>query len=611
MIKMQIKTRILGSFILILMLLSAVSFISIRSGNIINRTLIEIKEDNLETTLAFMDFGKSVDQISVILLRTSASENKKGVNDNFIPQIDEWYQNGLKNLSDVKIILNKKDQTEVVSQLLANIELLEVDFKDYRDRGVLMTQAYMRTGSMVGNMFMKKSKDTNEQFSSNINSLIAENLLQLDEAFAYIRVSSLNSMKLSIITVIVGIILGIIFGFLISSSISNPIKDIVDLTQKMASGDITERVNISEKNAAHNKNETYILSVNFNNFADSLSSILHKITDLSSNNRIIKDTLVTNSDNCSSSVVEISANIDNIKKQVDYLDSSIKTSNSAVERINENTKTFKESFFKQIEMEEESTSAITEMTASIKSVSNIATEKQKAVEKLVETAKEGSSKLENTVNIIDDIDRSLGKINEMVELIDGIAAQTNLLSMNAAIEAAHAGDAGKGFAVVSGEIGKLADSSKNSVDAITGTIKEVADNIHKAVDSGRETKLAFDEINKVVVEVTQALSEISASTEELSIGSNMILESIGKLHDISGIVKDESNEIVNNSETVSESMENVKQISQVVSIAITEIQLGIKTIFDSMSGIESLSENLDVVSNELDSEITKFKISDV
>jgi methyl-accepting chemotaxis protein len=610
MIKMQIKTRILGSFILILALLATVSFISIRSGDMINRTLTKIKEDNLKITLAFMDFGKSVDQIGIILFRTSAAENKKGIDNGFIPEVDSWYENGIKNLIVIKQILNSKEQVEAVAGVLESIEVLEADFKDYKERGIIMTQAYIRSGSMVGNMFMKKSKDANEQFSQDINNSIAKNILELDEAFSYIRLTSLNSMRLSIITVIIGILLGVVLGIVISNSISNPIKNIVDLTQKMASGNITERVGISGENSGNIKNETYILSVNFNNFADSLSSILHKITGLSSNNRTIKDTLVTNSENCSSSVVEISANIDSIKKQVDSLDSSIDSSNSAVERINKNTKTFKESFIKQVEMEEESTAAITEMTASIKSVSDIAIDKQKAVTKLVETAREGSAKLENTVNIIDDIDRSLGKINEMVELIDGISSQTNLLSMNAAIEAAHAGEAGKGFAVVSGEIGKLADSSKHSVDIIAGTIKEVTDNINRAVNSGKETKLAFDEINNVVKEVTRALIEISSSTEELTVGSNMILESINKLHEISGVVKDESDEIVNNSETVSQSMESVKNISQVVSIAISEIQLGIKTVFDSMSGIEALSENLDVVSNKLDSEITKFKISD-
>lgn len=600
----QIKTKIFSAFIMIVLLILAISLISIRSNGIINETLTIIKINNLDITVAFMDFGKAVDQIEIVLFRASAAGNKN--NTEYIDKVEELYINGNKILNQIEKRIQNTNIKEI-TEIKEIIITLKKDFMEFKDRGIIMAQAYNRSGPVVGNMFMKKAEKSNTKFSENIRSAINTNLKLLDQNFIDIRKESEKSIIISIATVGISILFVIIFGLVISNSISHPITKVMECTKIMAEGDIRARLKVNNKDEKRSKNEVYKLSLNFNRFADALCLILKKIANLSKDNSSVKDSLLNNTEMSVAAVTEISANIDSIQKQIDILDKSIDQSTDATVKIKSNTKTFNESFIKQVEMEEDSNSAVTQMAASIKSVATITSEKKTVINKLNKTAQEGNNKLQSTIKVISDIAQSVEKINEMVTLISSISSQTNLLSMNAAIEAAHAGEVGKGFAVVADEIGKLADSSRNSLETISATIKEVTESINKAVQSGNETEKAFKNLNSGIIDVTHALDEISTSTDELDIGSNMILESISKLQKLSATVKDESEDMINNSETVSNSMASVKEISTLVTSSIKEIQIGINNISDSMVDIEELSDKLGNTITELNTEVTKFK----
>lgn len=604
MSNLQVKTRIFGAFIINVILLLVVSFISIRSSRQANDTLKVIKDLNLEITLNFMEFGEQVDEMEVILFRASAARDKK--DKSYIENVENNFKKGndlIQKIKEEVSLLNSKDKEDV----LTIMDDLTKDFKEFKERGLVMVNAYIRSGPVVGNMFMKQTKADNEKFSKNMHNAIDSNIHLLHMSLEDVKKTSDNTIRISVIVASVSIIFVIIFGIILSNSISRPITDVVNCTKVMSQGDLTKRLDIDEDKEAKSHNETYKLSLNFNKFANSLCNILSKISNLSLQNSEVKNELLNNTNMIVAAVTQITANIESINKQVDKLDNRIDMSADASDKIESSTATFKDSFNKQIEMEEDSNSAITQMAASITNVASITNDKKRVIEKLNKTAQDGNNRLQSTLQVINDIADSVEKINEMVALIGGISSQTNLLSMNASIEAAHAGEVGKGFAVVADEIGKLADSSRDSLDTISNTINSVTESIKMAVESGNETDSAFKEINSGIYEVTIALEEISSSTEELNIGSNMILDSIGKLQELSSVVKDESVEMIKNSETVTSSMDTVKEISHQVTSSISEIRIGIKDISDSMLGLEELSDNIGHITDDLNQEVSKFK----
>jgi methyl-accepting chemotaxis protein len=135
------------------------------------------------------------------------------------------------------------------------------------------------------------------------------------------------------------------------------------------------------------------------------------------------------------------------------------------------------------------------MAASVESVARIALQRQEALEQLVSITNKGGEQVEITNKLIEENANDVKEILEIIEIINNVASQTNLLSMNAAIEAAHASDSGRGFAVVAEEIRKLAESTNENSKRIRKTITTIADRIQQILEASNESSDSFQKID--------------------------------------------------------------------------------------------------------------------
>ncbi|MEI6387778.1 MAG: methyl-accepting chemotaxis protein [Spirochaetota bacterium] len=249
------------------------------------------------------------------------------------------------------------------------------------------------------------------------------------------------------------------------------------------------------------------------------------------------------------------------------------------------------------------------MIASISNISKVTEDKKASTESLVESAKVGGERLQGMVFVIDEINKSIDDIRGMAGVITGIASQTNLLSMNAAIEAAHAGETGKGFAVVADEIRRLSETSLESSDAINRVVDAVVERIGIASDSSIETSAAFDRIYNEIRSVASALGEIDSSLRELTIGGRQILEAVTTLKDISISVGEASLRVGGDSSEVSRAMKTVSDISSEVASGMNEIQIGTTEISQAAVSMRDLAIALGSVAEELDRSARTFTVS--
>ncbi len=191
----------------------------------------------------------------------------------------------------------------------------------------------------------------------------------------------------------------------------------------------------------------------------------------------------------------------------------------------------------------QTSAAIEEMTASINSISRISVEKSKSTDLLIDKVERGRETIVDSNNQIKEISADVDGMMSIISVINSIAAQTNLLAMNAAIEAAHAGQYGTGFSVVADEIRKLAESASVNAKIIAGSLKDVNEKMEHVLHAGEAGEKSFLEVADKVMDFVNAFTEISSSTAEVSSGSREIINSVGSLIQISEEISGGSGEI--------------------------------------------------------------------
>jgi len=251
----------------------------------------------------------------------------------------------------------------------------------------------------------------------------------------------------------------------------------------------------------------------------------------------------------------------------------------------------------QVSMVEQSSAAINQMLASITSVAGITADQTKIANSLVKASDEGFRKLTESALIAKDISDSVDDIKGTTQVISAIAAQTNLLAMNAAIEAAHAGDAGRGFAVVADEIRKLAESSNKNSKRISDTIKAVVEKISQNTEMSQDTVSVFETINRNMGTISERVQETSRSMEEMKTGGDQIIIAISRLQEISFDVDETGKDILDNSGSVKGMMDRLAVLAEDLKVAMSKIGNKSDTI---SSNIESLNEGMRDVSTSAD-----------
>ncbi len=417
------------------------------------------------------------------------------------------------------------------------------------------------------------------------------------------RIAAIRSGAALTASVIIGLFIIAIsaVAILFANSIAKSIFVIANGVRGLKDGDLSVSFDLK------GKDEVGVLSRGMNEFIQALDGSVLGIKDAAQRNAQVHDRLLDATRATGVSLDEMRGAVRDVEAQAERLDQRIVESRRSVNSIASGVGQLDQRISDQIAMVEESTASITQMLATIGNMARLAEKDRSLSDGLVRTSDSGREVFQSTFEKIEAITERVGKIEEMIQIIDTIAGQTNLLAMNAAIEAAHAGEAGKGFAVVSDEIRKLAEASAEGSREIAGSVRAIIDSIASAKEGSEATNLAFAEIDERIREVSRSVSEISASLGETDVGGRQILTAMTSLRELSASINAESRSVAENIRLIDASMGDLDQVGRSVRESMGSIAQRTADIADASDRSASLAEELSGVGSDLEVRISHFK----
>ncbi|MDR0708261.1 MAG: methyl-accepting chemotaxis protein [Treponema sp.] len=406
--------------------------------------------------------------------------------------------------------------------------------------------------------------------------------------------------------IIVGVLMLIamsIGAVFISRMISGPITKVMTILKSVSDGDMTQTVDVISKD------EIGQLSAYLNEMVKNVGRLISGIKEQTGILFETGNELAANMNETAAAINEVTANIQSIKNQTINQSASVTESNATMDQVVANIDKLSSHVESQANAVSQASSAVEQMLANIQSVTRTLVRNEVNVTELSAASESGRGGLQEVAQNIHEIARESEGLLEINAVMQNIASQTNLLSMNAAIEAAHAGEAGKGFAVVADEIRKLAENSGEQSKTISQVLKRIKGSIDKISKSTEGVLLKFESISDRVTTVANQESEVRNAMEEQGVGSKNILEAVGLVNNVTQIVKSSSDEMLEGSKQVIVESKNLERVTEEITGSVNEMAAGAEQINHSVGQVNEISKSNKKQIDALLQEVSKFKVA--
>jgi len=421
---------------------------------------------------------------------------------------------------------------------------------------------------------------------------------------AYIK-QDVNAMtRFVIILATIAIVIAVVVIYFVLDNTTKPIVNVAATLKDISEGegDLTRSIPV------HSDDEVGDLSLYFNKTLEKIKGLVILIKNQAGILKDIGNGLASSMAETAAAINEITSSIQSIKGRVINQSASVTETNATMEQVINNIGRLNGHVENQGQNVSQASSAIEEMVANINAVTHTLVSNTANVNTLKEASEVGRAGLQEVATDIQEIAQESEGLLEINAVIENIASQTNLLSMNAAIEAAHAGVAGKGFAVVADEIRKLAESSGEQSKTIGTVLKKISDSIKKITRSTESVLTRFEAIDAGVKTVSDQEENIRNAMEEQGQGSKQVLESVGSLNELTEQVRGSSDEMRTGSQEVMHECENLEKATQEITGGMNEMASGAEQINVAVHNVNDMTQKNRQAIDDLLKEVSRFKV---
>ena len=375
------------------------------------------------------------------------------------------------------------------------------------------------------------------------------------------------------------------------------IKDIVE-----GEGDLTQRITITWFD------EIGELSDHINSLIVHLGELLLQVSDVAVQVEESSDSIRVSLKEASAAAEEMFASAEQVKESTDRQQELAEDATEKFDALFAAIEGIVDSVENQATFIEETSSSIEEMAASIRSVSEATERASKTVSGLETVANDGGESVNNTISSIREIEEASAKVSKIVGMIQDMNEQTNLLAVNAAIEAAHAGQEGKGFAVVANEVKGLAENGTEQAKQIISYVDTMSEKIDNGVQLSDQASAALAGISADTKISANIVQEISDAMQEQSSGASQIVDAVESVVSATQSIKQKTIAQDTLGKELQKIMERLAAVSKEINLSAAEQIAGDGRVVDAVHSVHSDSDKNLKSTESLKRVLSKFKL---
>ena len=343
--------------------------------------------------------------------------------------------------------------------------------------------------------------------------------------------------------------------------------------------------------------------IDFNTTMDKVAGMINSLIHESKAMQHVGADLYNNMAETASAINEISANVESIKRQAKTQASSVQKTGNVVENIIAQIQELDKEITVQANSVAHSSSAVEEMAANIVTITQTLEKNNDLIKEMYSMIREGKNGANTANSVVKQIAERSDALLEASLIIQNIASQTNLLAMNAAIEAAHAGETGKGFAVVADEIRKLAEESNAQGKQIGGVLKESIEIIRTLIAAGNGAEQTFDKVYELATRISDQEDFITRSMQDQMNANKEVLAAIKDINITTNTVQAGSSGMLSGSGEVAQEMNKLDGLTQVITNSMDEMSAGAIQINNAVVEVNDLvqknKESIEILANKV------------